>query len=447
MRGQKRRPHGGGLHQRIRRAQEQATGAESSQSNGHPRSHLAELMMSMWSWGLMSCPLMQKLALAAVNDGLGHPEVQLLANLGTQGKYPNHMHEELMRKLNPPPIAEALWPFKAHVKIGKAVHLFDHVVLLPHLLFACIYKRFKVVFIDSFCGGSTGNIRRFWTAMRSCNNPAYTNHPVQQRQEHEDKCIPIQIHADGVPVTGIQRSWGKSVEIWSWASLLCDGGTLVSNFIAYMIWTKMISEEFDVRDEFMQVFVWSLYWAYMGLHPYCDENWKPYVPGDSGYEMRGQPLAEGYFLVPWGLRGDLEQMWKVFNWPHHRAYNLCACCQANLGDIPWTDCRPNARWIQTIWKTNQDWWHDHPDAHILLNGLNIAIGMGILNWVPDHMHCKHLGTDQYFYGSVMYVLIYHIMGDSPEENCDFFVEQLKDTYKVITWWMIMILIIVILIHR
>ena len=45
------------------------------------------------------------------------------------------------------------------------------------------------------------------------------------------------------------------------------------------------------------------------------------------------------------------------------------------------------------------------------------------------MHIKHLGTDQYDYGSVIKFLTHHIMPASPDINLDAFVAHLKMAYE------------------
>ena len=44
--------------------------------------------------------------------------------------------------------------------------------------------------------------------------------------------MPLSLHGDACPVTGVGKSWGKSMDFFSWASLLFAGGTtLESNFL------------------------------------------------------------------------------------------------------------------------------------------------------------------------------------------------------------------------
>ena len=49
---------------------------------------LAERLVELWSWGLISAVLLQWLADAAVCDGLQHDDLVKLANLGSKGMHP-----------------------------------------------------------------------------------------------------------------------------------------------------------------------------------------------------------------------------------------------------------------------------------------------------------------------------------------------------------------------
>ena len=46
------------------------------------------------------------------------------------------------------------------------------------------------------------------------------SHAVSKRDGHEESCIPLRLHGDGTPVTGIGKQWGKLVDVYSIASLL-----------------------------------------------------------------------------------------------------------------------------------------------------------------------------------------------------------------------------------
>ena len=51
-------------------------------------------------------------------------------------------------------------------------------------------------------------IRSFWRRVRG--HPLLDNHHALSRSSWQSLCIPISIHGDGVPVTGIAKSWSKA---------------------------------------------------------------------------------------------------------------------------------------------------------------------------------------------------------------------------------------------
>lgn len=62
--------------------------------------------------------------------------------------------------------------------------------------------------------GTTGKdyIKRFWKSVRS--GAQYMTHPIRLIDGHEEWAIPIKLHGDGTPVTGLGKSWGKIMDIW-----------------------------------------------------------------------------------------------------------------------------------------------------------------------------------------------------------------------------------------
>ena len=92
-----KRPRGG---QRQRLKQLEAPTSPSS-------SHLAELLTHKWAWGELSLQEVQRIASAANNDFEGQSckapkELELLANLGSKGRFPNNMHSELLKHASKP---------------------------------------------------------------------------------------------------------------------------------------------------------------------------------------------------------------------------------------------------------------------------------------------------------------------------------------------------------
>ena len=137
---------------------QKAAWSKASSSHETQESELVNFLIQEWSWGNLSTPVIQRIASAAVKDGLTHPDLQKIANLGTSGLYPNHMSQELMNKLKPSKINGALSVLDVEY---QARHIMQH-VLLPHEMFATLYKHHRDVFTEQILGGSVTNIKTFW---------------------------------------------------------------------------------------------------------------------------------------------------------------------------------------------------------------------------------------------------------------------------------------------
>ena len=157
-----------------------------------------------------------------------------------------------------------------------------------------------------------------------------------------------------------------------------------------------------------KVFTWSLSWLWMGVWPDRDENGIAY-PGDTVQGMKaGRPLANGHYGVLWVLKGDLEYLYSHLKLPWFTSAQPCALCEANSDDqsIPWTDFRrDSAEWLRHIW-SDEAWRQRYQNNHSIFS----LPGVSILTVCPDLMHCKHLGTDMYYYGSVLFVVAFVLPG-------------------------------------
>ena len=67
-------------------------------------------------------------------------------------------------------------------------------------------------------------------------------HPVRNLPNFRRRAIPLSLHGDGVPVTGVGKSWGESMDIYSWNSLLGSGSTLQFNFYIWSIFQVAVNE-------------------------------------------------------------------------------------------------------------------------------------------------------------------------------------------------------------
>ena len=115
----------------------------------------------------------------------------------------------------------------------------------------------------------------------------------------------------------------------------------------------------------------------------------------------------------WLVNGDLDYKHKVLHLECPTGTNPCTKCKCNTTTVPWTGVHPTESvWFDHPW-TDADWYDAHPEAPQLFDPEQ---GIGIDNLSDDWMHCKHLGTDQYLYGSVLMMLTHNTDGRSMMEH-------------------------------
>jgi len=198
-----------------------AAGA-SAASSAHPReSVLVKLLLHSWSWGFISLVFLQKICMAAVLDfeavGAAPPrDLVAFASIGGSGSFPANMRRDVNDIL--PEIflgrpADIYMPLRSAK--GVVINRMQSIIF-PHVLFANIYTYYKEAWSSKVLP-STDSLRGFWDAM--------TGHPlidiVRTREGgFRDNLVPLALHGDDVPVTGVGKSWQKLITVFSWYVLL-----------------------------------------------------------------------------------------------------------------------------------------------------------------------------------------------------------------------------------
>eukprot|EP00973_Karenia_brevis_P084059 11663369-Karenia_brevis.AAC.1 len=192
------------------------------------QSHLVSVLVELWSWGLIQAAMMQKICQAAEQDGLQHPEIKMIASIGHRGKYSGTCRRDLVACLQNITLLQCigtvLLPLKIGGRIGGSIVRASCNIVLPHVFFAHMYKWHNNLFSNKICGGARDNIQAFWTRMAGSKH--YETCGIKDRENHKTHCIPISVHGDGIPVTAFGRGYQKSVDIYSWCSLLSIGKTV-----------------------------------------------------------------------------------------------------------------------------------------------------------------------------------------------------------------------------
>ena len=137
-------------------------------------------------------------------------------------------------------------------------------------------------------------------------------------------------------------------------------------------------------------------------------------------------LGNCFFGVVWILRGDLEHFNLELNLPNPNSNAPCALCPANTTDRPMHEYRTGRmRWMADIYSRARFFatrWCTHAIFHDVHGGIYSATVF------PDWLHTKHLGTDAYFYGSVLWMLVYMLLPGTPQENMNTVLAEIKTHY-------------------
>jgi hypothetical protein len=313
-------------------------------------------MVMMVLWGHISPQLLQKVMKLMRDDlelfkqgKLDVNGIDKLKNLGTTGSHPNNCWRDL-KKLLPvpklPKLHRLLLPMK-HNTLGKFVQ--NVPMMLPHVLFSAIYEHYPLMW-DKIIYGSRLTCQKFWRSVKD--SPQFMSHPVRHRVGFEDHCIPLKIHGDGTPVTGLGKSWGKMVDIFSVSSLLICGPTILRNLMMFLIFQHLICRDLDhcTLDTFYRMLIWSFKACWEGKKPKFDWN-----GNEMNYPGAGDDLCGGFFFAVWALIQDLEHAYHNYDLPCPTANACCPLCPVGLiPGVVWYDFRPNAAWLKHIY-TVQLW--------------------------------------------------------------------------------------------
>lgn len=408
-RGAKRRK--GGNQMRMAAAMRDSGG-------GEIESLLASYLTYQVVWGIFSPQVAQTIAhlamqdIEAVKSTGGSPEaLQNIAKLGNYGKLPNNVHRDFMTVAS----KGTEMGNATRVKMPFALGLgeVDQDIMLPHVLFASIYEKFK----DSWkkvIVPSDEDLEAFWDAQED--HPNLEDHPLLEREGYKSRCVPIGMHGDEVPVTGKGKVWQGKIMTFEWVSLVGHGTTTEAVLWIWGVFLKaMLQGAGGTLERFMKILKWSFYWLWLGKWPTHDYEGKKYPLSSEEGKKANTWLADGYYAVLWALMGDLDYFYYTLGLPRYSASSPCCLCKCTIhGATTWKDNRKNAPWLQTLW-TPSSWlnWEGRTKCEIFT-----LPGVTATTVALDYMHSKYLGCDQYIFGSVFYLLCFVIMESTPKANLE-----------------------------
>ena len=211
----------------------------------------------------------------------------------------------------------------------------------------------------------------------------FQSSPLRRRPDYREKAIPIKLFGDGVAVIALGKSWGKTMTALTMAGILNTASSTLSQILLFLTWKKT-STDATLRRAW-DIMTWSLATSYDGSFPAQDWTGKAYEPGCAEYDLVGQPLANGFYLTPIALTGDMEFHHEAYKLAHHQSASPCSKCRCNTDPHgrPWTDPKSSAAWRQELWE-GATWREEHPHSIKLFHLPTLSIK----ELYYDIMHCK-----------------------------------------------------------
>lgn len=361
-----------------------------------------------------------------------------LAQLGKSGSATGNIHRDLVTYLGEPSIPKA---FKAavHVKVEKprrgqsSIACINMSFLLPHEFFHYLYTKRPVLWRDIMLGGSSENVALFWKGVKERKDPRFQLldlSPVTKKTNWEQKAIPFSIHGDAVPVIAVGKAGTKSLDMTSQQSLLaCEGSSLwVKQPICGIFeQSKVKNDDFDTDAEAGDVLLWSYKALQNGKWPAEDHRGRKYAADSAEGMLAGQDLADGYCGVLYIEKSDLDFLAKRLGLRHYSAHapcDLCPCTKAGEAALWPSNFGPDSQWINALY-TPEEWRALYPNVpHWLFSLLHFCQ----LNIEPDELHIIWLGTAMWCDGSVLWMLVFRVMPDTPSKNMQALWQQISECY-------------------
>ena len=294
---------------------------------------------------------------------------------------------------------------------------------LPHEIFAYYYAKANARWKDLFLGSHQDAERRreFWGELLRRNDPRLEGHPARDRPDFAYHAIPLSIHGDGVPVFSVGKHGSKSFDTYSMMSMWAKGASLCVKMYLFGIFKDCIEANAENGSGAMQhiwkVQCWSFHFLYLGVWPTVDWNGKE-LTDPSAKALAGKPLADGFFCIVYSIKGDLEHFCNTLGLKQHGAHDfcdVCPCVRHGPPDKNPFNFGPTSSWVRAPYNPTQ--WRALYDGRFLHWIFSLA-HVSNLTLDPDELHVIHLGVQQWFLGSVTWILVYAVMRGTPTENVD-----------------------------
>ena len=357
---------------------------------------LAERLLLLVGWGLVSANTAQWLAAGALEDGPVHKDVEAMASWGAEGKYAGNCRRDMMRRfcsrlVVPPPMYVAV-PLKTKALAEVAG---TQAVLNPLEVMQSIYTNYPGEFKRLFVPTSP---RSFWAQVLP-DDPRLTLYrdDMDRIPGWRDRAIPFLLHGGGAQFV---TKTANSLMCGQWKSMLAENFS-DSIFPLCAVPKDVAVKKYNAHQSTMDI-IWTeivhLFNAgYKGRHPDVDSTGRPWARHTRRHELAGTAFLDGdYFLVFWGGLGDLEWLSNHWRLPHFNSLEPCWYCAASRREgtqYPITSVGPGSAWRETIMPYSMG-CAIRPSDHPVLD----LFGATRYHFPGDYMHTHDLGILTFFWG-------------------------------------------------
>ena len=422
-----RKKRRGGHQQRLAATEAEQLSAGDSNTPPATPSALAEWLQQEWAWGRFSPQEVQHIAALATRDMKSagttniQPSLANLSSLGSEGKHSNNVHRDLLALVkDTSSLPEALF-----VKMPLKNMSVLQAVMLPHLVFHCLFTKYKDYWNSCFLPDGHASLQRFWSS--------FSSHPCMEgfqgsRPQWQRWTLPIGMHGDAVPTLGCGKVWAKLIQGYSWTCLLAKGTTKQRSFFLWGVFEQILKHgPGGTLEVFFQILSWSFTALYRGTFPESDWQGNKYAVGSVEEQRAGKWLANGYCGALVAIQGDLDLFAGSLQLPRWNlkagGCSVCKACQEGIGT--WKTFANPQHILDLEWKPGE-WklWDKKSPCRLFaipnLTGCNVML---------DYLHCKYLGSDQYQYGGLLFFMTYSLLPGAALANLQSIWSKIKFYYK------------------
>ena len=417
-------------------------------------SELALDLVKQWSWGDPSACQAQHTAAKSFADQinllrkLNLPEshaaktLAVLAGLGANGKYQGNIAAELKTWLGEPQLPACV-SFPINVMVQKprstanTIRQMQMPMMLPHLMMSHFYNTDKSAFCYKVLGAGdfSSRLHDFWSGVVDSKDPRLQFHPMCTKPNWSRWCIPIALHGDALPVIKVGKPGTRSLDCFSFQSLMAAGSTMSIKILICKIFeqskVKPLPGIRGSMDDIWKVIVWSLTALFDGTFPGTDWRGNAWPEHSGEQALVGLPLCsrdEPYCCVLWSVKGDIDWYGKGLGFPGHQSNKNCPYCPVDKSgprDYWPTNFARAAPWKAEVYSPSM--WREHKMVN---NPLFRDIPyLSVWNLEADELHVLHLGVFQSFLGCVLWLLCYLVLPGTAPHNMEIVWIELVNEYK------------------